>query len=76
MEEVNLIQQLLNNSYVNIVTAVIALGAAISAAFPSRLGKDTWFGKVLQVILDVGNFVGLNFGKAKNADDVDTPATP
>jgi hypothetical protein len=65
----NFIMAILSNPYVSIVTAVITLGAAISAAFPSKLGKDTWFGKALQLILDIGNFAGLNFGKAKNADD-------
>jgi hypothetical protein len=70
MEDPNFIQALLSNAYFNIATAVIALGAAISAAFPSKLGKDTWFGKALQVVIDLGNFVGLNWGKAKNADDV------
>jgi hypothetical protein len=70
MEDPNFIQALLGNAYFNIATAVIALGAAISAAFPSKLGKDTWFGKALQVLLDISNFVGLNFLRAKNQDDV------
>jgi hypothetical protein len=69
MEELNIIQKLLGNEIVNIVTAVIALGAAISAALPSKIGKEGWFGQILQLIVDIGNAVGLNFGKAKNADD-------
>jgi hypothetical protein len=69
MEELNIIQKLLGNEIVNIVTAVIALGAAISAALPSKIGKEGWFGNILQLIVDIGNAVGLNFGKAKNADD-------
>ena len=70
MEDPNFIQTLLGNAYFNILTAVIALGSAVSMAFPSKLGKETWFGKILQFILDAGNFVGLNWNKAKNADDV------
>jgi hypothetical protein len=66
----NIIQQLLGNAWVNVITAVIALGAAISAVLPSKIGKQGWFGQILQLIVDIGNAVGLNFGKAKNADDV------
>jgi len=69
MEDPNFIQSLLGNAYFNIGTAVIALGAAVSAAFPSKLGKDSWFGKAIQLLLDISNFAGLNFLKAKNADD-------
>ena len=69
MEELNIIQRLLGNEIVNIITAVIALGAAISAILPSKIGKAGWFGQALQLLVDVGNAVGLNFGKAKNADE-------
>ncbi len=65
----NFIQSLLGNAWFNVITATIALGAAISAALPSKIGKQGWFGQILQLIVDVGNAVGLNFGKAKNADD-------
>jgi len=65
----NWIQALLGNAYFSIATAIIALGSAISMAFPSKFGKDTWFGKGIQLVLDLANAAGLNFGKAKNADD-------
>ena len=42
----------------------------ITASLPSKIGKGGWFGQVLQFIVDIGNAVGLNFGKAKNVDDV------
>ncbi len=75
MEDPNFLQALLapylNSDIANIVTLVIAIGAAVSAAFPSKLGKETAFGKVLQFILDLANFAGINWGKAKNADDPD-----
>jgi hypothetical protein len=70
MEELNIIQRLLGNETVNVITAIVTVGAAISAVLPSKIGKDGWFGQLLQLIVDVGNAVGLNFGKAKNADDV------
>ena len=69
MEEMNIIQKLLGNDTFNIITAIIAFGASISMAFPSKFGKDTWFGKGIQVILDLANVAGLNFNKAKNADE-------
>jgi len=69
MEELNIIQKLLGNDMVNIITAIVTVGAAISAVLPSKIGKDGWFGQLLQLVVDVGNAVGLNFGKAKNADD-------
>jgi len=68
-EGLNIISQLLGNAWFNVITAVIALGAAVSAALPSKIGKAGWFGQILQLVVDVGNAVGLNFGKAKNADD-------
>ena len=66
----NFITALLGNDWFNVITATIALGAAVSAALPSKIGKGGWFGQVLQFIVDIGNAVGLNFGKAKNVDDV------
>ena len=65
MEELNIVQQLLGNNIVNIVTAVIALAAAITAVTPSKVDNH-W----LQRIVQFANLLGLNIGKAKNADDV------
>ena len=65
-----LLAPLLNNPWVNLGTLIIAFGAGVSAIFPSKLGKDSWFGKGLQLLLDICNAAGLNFGKAKNVDDV------
>ncbi len=47
-----------------VVTTLVALGAALSTIFPS-VSRNPIFNFALKVI----NFVGLNFGKAKNADD-------
>jgi hypothetical protein len=47
-----------------IVTGVIALAAAIAAVTPSKSDD-----RIVQLILDVVNKLGLNIGKAKNADD-------
>jgi hypothetical protein len=60
----NILQQLLGNAYFNIVTAVIALAAAITAITPSKV-DNYW----LQKIMDLLNLVGINIGKAKNLDD-------
>ena len=65
----SIIQQLLGNAWVNLITAIIALGAAISAVLPSKIGKGGLFGQALQLVVDIGNAVGLNFGRAKNVDD-------
>ena len=64
MEELNLIQRLLSNDIVNIITAVIALAAAVTAITPSKVDNQ-W----LQYIVNLANLFGLNIGKAKNADD-------
>ena len=61
----NFIQMLLGNTWVNIATAVIALAAAIAAVTPSKVDND-WLKKIVSLL----NLVGLNIGKAKNADDV------
>ena len=47
-----------------IVTAVVALASAIAALTPSESDN-----KVVQVILDIVNALGINIGKAGNADD-------
>ena len=65
-----LIAPLLNNPWVNLITLIIAFGAGVGAIFPSKLGNDSWFGKGLQLVLDISNAAGLNIGKGKNADDV------
>jgi hypothetical protein len=49
---------------VPIVTGVIALAAAISVITPSKADD-----RILQLVLDVVNKLGLNVGKARNADD-------
>lgn len=61
----NFIQMLLSNTWVNIITAVIALAAAIAAVTPSKVDNE-WMKKIVSLL----NLVGLNIGKAKNADDV------
>jgi len=61
----NFIQVLLSNPYVNIATAIIALAAAITAVTPSKV-DNVWLAKIVSLL----NLLGLNIGKAKNADDV------
>lgn len=61
----NFIIGLLGNAWFNIITAVIALAAAITAITPSK-ADNYWVQKLIQF----ANMLGLNFGKAKNADDV------
>ena len=65
MEELNLIQRLLSNDIINIITAVIAFAAAITAITPSKV-DNRW----LQGVISLLNLLGFNLGKAKNADDV------
>jgi len=65
MEELNIIQKLLSNDIVNIVTAVIALAAAITMLTPSKV-DNVWLQKIIQLL----NLLGLNIGKAQNKDDV------
>lgn len=59
------IQALLGNAWFNIATAVIALAAAITAVTPSKV-DNAWLKKIVSLL----NLLGLNVGKAKNADDV------
>ena len=61
----NFIQALLSNAWFNIATAVVALAAAITAVTPSKV-DNAWLAKIVSLL----NLVGLNIGKAKNADDV------
>lgn len=65
MDEANFIQKLLSNDIVNIVTAVIALAAAITAVTPSKV-DNYWLQKIVSLL----NLLGININKAKNADDV------
>ena len=65
MEELNIIQTLLSNDIVNIITAVIALAAAITMLTPSKV-DNVWLQKIIQLL----NLLGLNIGKAQNKDDV------
>jgi len=61
----NFLVALLGNGVFNIITAVIALAAAITAITPSK-ADNYWVQKIIQF----ANMLGLNIGKAKNADDV------
>ena len=47
------------------VTAVVTLAAAIAAVTPSKSDD-----RLVQLVLDIINKLGLNIGKAKNKDDV------
>jgi len=55
--------QSLFDSYWPIVTTVITLAAAIAAVTPSKSDD-----RLVQLVLDVLNKLGLNIGKAKNLD--------
>ena len=48
-----------------ILSGIIAVAAAITAITPSKSDD-----RIVQLILDILNKLGLNVGKAKNADDV------
>lgn len=61
----NFIQALLGNSWFNIITAVIAVAAAVTAITPSKV-DNAWLKKIVSLL----NLIGLNVGQAKNADDV------
>jgi hypothetical protein len=61
----NFIEALLSNAWFNIITATIALAAAITAVTPSKV-DNYW----LQKIMDLLNLLGVNIGAAKNKDDV------
>lgn len=49
---------------INWLTFVIAVAAAISTAVPS-VGKSQWYTLAMKLL----NFLALNIGKARNADD-------
>ena len=63
-EGLNFIQKLLSNDIINIITAVVTLAAAITMVTPSKV-DNVWLQKIVQLL----NLLGLNVGKAKNADD-------
>ena len=56
-----ILEQLLNNSMFNVVTAVIALASAIAAATPTP-APGTFLAKLYALI----DFAAVNFGKAKD----------
>ena len=64
-EGLNIIQQLLGNTWISYITLAVTIAAAITAVTPSKV-DNTW----LQKIIDLLNLVGFNLGKAKNADAV------
>jgi len=45
------------------LTVIVTSCAAIAAVTPTKVDN-----RVCQVILDIVNFLAINFGKAKNAD--------
>ena len=47
-----------------VVTSAIAVAAAIATITPSKSDD-----RIVQLLLDIVNKIGLNIGKAKNADD-------
>jgi len=49
--------------YLPIVSAVIAVASAIAAVTPSKSDD-----RIVQLILDIVNKLGLNIGKAENKD--------
>jgi len=46
------------------VTALVTAAAGIAAITPTKSDD-----KIIGIILNIINVIGLNFGKAKNADD-------
>jgi len=63
-EGLNIIQQLLGNQWVGYITAIVTVAAAITMVTPSKVDND-WLQKIVSLL----NLLGLNIGKAKNADD-------
>ena len=51
-------------AWVSIITALVTAAAAIAAVTPTKSDD-----KVVAAVLRVVNVLGLNVGKAKNADD-------
>jgi len=63
-EGLNFIQNLLGNQWVGYITAIVTIAAAITAVTPSKVDNE-WLQKIVSLL----NLLGLNIGKAKNADD-------
>jgi len=61
----NFIQSFLSNQWVSYITAIVTVAAAITAVTPSKV-DNAWLAKIVSLL----NLLGLNIGKAKNADDV------
>jgi len=64
-EGVNIIMQILGNKWVSIITAVVTVAGTITMLTPSKV-DNIWLQKFVSLL----NLLGLNLGKAKNADDV------
>ena len=50
-------------SYIPIATTVVGVFALIATQTPNKTDD-----RIVQIILDVINFLGMNLGKAKNTD--------
>ncbi len=50
-------------TWIPIVTSLVGAAAVIATATPNKSDD-----RIVQVILDVVNFLGANFGKAKNGE--------
>lgn len=50
-------------SYIPVVTTIVGAFAIIATQTPNKVDD-----KILQVVLDIVNFLGANLGKAKNAE--------
>ena len=61
---------LLDNSYFQIVTALIALFSAIAAVTPTPK-EGTWLAKVYRIV----DFIAINVGKAKDKGEAPTDDT-
>ena len=58
------IVSVISNNYVAILSAVASIvgGFAVLASLTPNKSDD----RIVQIILDIVNFIGANFGKAKN----------
>ncbi len=64
-EGINIVMQILGNKWVSIITAIITVAGTITMLTPSKVDNQ-WLQKIVSLL----NLLGLNLGKAKNADDV------
>jgi len=60
----NFLQAVLSNQWVSWITAAVTVAAAITMVTPSKVDNE-WLQKIVSLL----NLLGLNIGKAKNADD-------